>query len=1185
MTRTVQRIKISPVILPALRAPLIIGIQTLGKHGLLAKQLPSLCTHSTKKRRTEAPSSPEEPLTREDTVDGTTAGLKSAEVRHRTPAVPHDRYKRTGGSRRELRGSSEVCELCVLQTGSRDFFGIGEDSEDEEIERHPINIVDLLPSHANGGEGAASDIGSYELIDKIQLEGSEKMQTGVRNLCERFYTRFAESVVEQAAHVPPMTLEIDADKLRQAGRGRKAAPRPQSLEKLAELKKMIEELLRLGVIRVSTSEVTSQVLLVAKKGTSKLRFCIDYRAINEATLSPETWPIPNIKSMLERLGAKKPQFFGVMDLTSGYHQAPLSESAKKWTAFVTAFGQFEWNRVAMGLTGAPSYFQRVMMTTVLGDILTKCVEVYLDDFIVFGATEDEFLANLEAVLLRCEKAGITLNPSKCRFGMSCVEYVGHTIDKDGLHFSREKLDSVLDMPKPQTKGDMKIFLGMVNYFHSHIRELSSMEAPLTAMVGESYTKGKRRHGMHWTPEGEIAFEKIKVAIDNCPKLFFRDEDLGPVYVQTDASEFGIGGYMFQMDKDGVTHRPIEFFSKTLSGPQRRWGIPDKEAYAIFYAFKKWEHHLRDREFVLQTDHKNLAYVNYEGTAKVKRWKMLIQEFRFKIEYLPGEENVVADGMSRCCSKISTDKEPTKVDMEFLAFLEDPDVELTPDISSEAIADLLATVMTEEDECNFLEYFEEASELFPITSEEVPIPDAIRSAIAAVHSGSVGHVGCLRCERRLRQNGTVMKKMRWWVTRFIHECPFCQKMRYRKTTATVEPYTAAQMQSVMQRLSLDFIGPVEEDELGYKYILTVIDNFSRWVMAYPCKTMETLELVRNLIFHIGIFGRPVEFLTDNGSNLTSDLMGEICEMLRVDHKTTVAYSHQENSIIERSNLEVVRYLRALVFDANSVERWSMVLPFAQRICNAEVCKSIGLAPAQIIFGGAINLDRGVLIDNVDTTSHVASAHGNMSEYVVNLVEAQRHAMEYARAIQEEADRKHMMSSGEDITEFEIGSFVTVSYPENQSGVRKPPAKLMTHRKGPFLVLSHEGPAYRIKSLTDQKVTVVHISRLELFRYDVANVDPVAIAATDKREFIVEAVREHVPIHQPAKNKPTLQFLVKWKGYPESENEWVPWQDLTNNIHCLRYCYQTVGMRSICPMAYRDEVLALIAEDEERARLGV
>jgi len=156
----------------------------------------------------------------------------------------------------------------------------------------------------------------------------------------RYGSRFAESVIKEAAHVPPMILEIDDDRLRHAGRAH-ASPRPQSLEKMVELKKMIEELLRLNVIRVSTSDVTSQVLLVAKKGTKKLRFCIDYRAINDATLSPESWPIPNIKTMLERLGAKRPNFFGVMDLTSGFHQAPLSESAKKWTAFVTAFGKFE----------------------------------------------------------------------------------------------------------------------------------------------------------------------------------------------------------------------------------------------------------------------------------------------------------------------------------------------------------------------------------------------------------------------------------------------------------------------------------------------------------------------------------------------------------------------------------------------------------------------------------------------------------------------------------------------------------------------------------------------------------------------------------------------------------------------------------------------------------------------------
>ena len=211
-----------------------------------------------------------------------------------------------------------------------------------------------------------------------------------------------------------------------------------------------------------------------------------------------------------------------------------------------------------------------------------------------------------------------------------------------------------------------------------------------------------------------------------------------MYLQTDASEFGIGAYMFQLEADGVTHRPIEFLSKTLSATQRRWGIPDKEAYAIFYALKKWEHHLRDSEFILQTDHVNLTYVNYEGTAKVKRWKMLIQEYRFKIEYLPGPLNVVADGMSRCCAKESLNDTPDITEIEFLEFLES-----TTDGGEESHIDLL-----EEDELHMLEELF-LEELFPLFREEVPIPDHIRGAIGEVHNSSVGHCGVRRTEARLK----------------------------------------------------------------------------------------------------------------------------------------------------------------------------------------------------------------------------------------------------------------------------------------------------------------------------------------------------------------------------------------------------------------------------------------------------
>ena len=215
LTRTVQRITIRPVILPALRAPLIIELQTIGEHGLLEKQLPSLCQPTTEEKRTIIPRSPiGTPLTREeDTARETAAGGKRAKVRHRTPDSPLMDLDPTGKWRRELPVEREVCELCTLPLGSRDFFGDGDDSEDEEIERPPINIASLLPSHANGGEGAALSAVVLESIDKIIFEGSEMMQTRARALCQKYKSRFAESVVEQAAHVPPMALEIDADLL------------------------------------------------------------------------------------------------------------------------------------------------------------------------------------------------------------------------------------------------------------------------------------------------------------------------------------------------------------------------------------------------------------------------------------------------------------------------------------------------------------------------------------------------------------------------------------------------------------------------------------------------------------------------------------------------------------------------------------------------------------------------------------------------------------------------------------------------------------------------------------------------------------------------------------------------------------------------------------------------------------
>ena len=534
LTGKQEAIKVQANILTGLTVPLIIGLRSIHVFQLLCKQKPELCcknplckhdvtgNRSALRQKTGGVDSDQSNLclrrTDRATVRETTAPALTLQE-HRTVA-------RTGHPTCSVQrsGESEVCELCQLKSwSSRDLLGAPDDSDSDDDERR-TNIMEMLP------EKHKSESVS-EMIEKIVFEGESENIERLRNLCSEAEfgpNLFSESVRAQAAHLPPMTLEVDYEKFRRAG-GNRRSPRPQSQDKLKELHRMINELLELKVIRASTSDVVSQVLLVVKKGTTKLRFCIDYRALNDATQTREAWPIPNIKQMLERLGTKSPKFFGVMDLTSGYHQAPLSESAKRWTAFTTAFGAYEWNRVPMGLMGAPSYFQRCMMTNVLGNLLMRAVEVYLDDFIVFGSDIEEFISNLRETFQAFVKAGITLNPKKCRFGMSEVEFVGHTIDATGTHFKREKLDSILDMPRPTRKGEMKTFLGMVNHLHTHIKGLSIISEPLVRLIGREYKKSKKNHALIWDAEAIAAFEEVKKRVDECPKLWFEDDSL-PVYV-------------------------------------------------------------------------------------------------------------------------------------------------------------------------------------------------------------------------------------------------------------------------------------------------------------------------------------------------------------------------------------------------------------------------------------------------------------------------------------------------------------------------------------------------------------------------------------------------------------------------------------------------------------------------------
>ena len=186
-------------------------------------------------------------------------------------------------------------------------------------------------------------------------------------------------------------------------------PRQQSAPKQAELFKTLETLKRQGIIENSNATHYSQVLMVPKPDGSS-RMCVDYRALNDCT-SDASWPIPNIAEMLRRIGSQKPKIFGVMDLTQGYHQAPLSLSTRIFTAFITFSGIYQFTRLPFGPKRAPSYFQESMASIVLAGLIYNICEMYIDDCNVFATDDEEFISRLRQIFLRFRKFNLFIKAS------------------------------------------------------------------------------------------------------------------------------------------------------------------------------------------------------------------------------------------------------------------------------------------------------------------------------------------------------------------------------------------------------------------------------------------------------------------------------------------------------------------------------------------------------------------------------------------------------------------------------------------------------------------------------------------------------------------------------------------------------------------------------------------------------
>ena len=200
-----------------------------------------------------------------------------------------------------------------------------------------------------------------------------------------------------------------------------------SLKEKEVVDKEVEVMLNNGIIRKSSSDWSSPVVLVPKPDGST-RFCIDYRKLNKVT-KKDNYPLPRIDESIDKLAFRK--FYTSMDLYSGYWQIEMEEQDKEKTAFITDKGLYEFNKMPFGLCNAPATFQR-MMNEIFKDIDWTTGGTYIDDIIVASDTFDDHLADIQKVFNRLREHNLKIKLKKCEFFQYKLVFLGHSISKERI---------------------------------------------------------------------------------------------------------------------------------------------------------------------------------------------------------------------------------------------------------------------------------------------------------------------------------------------------------------------------------------------------------------------------------------------------------------------------------------------------------------------------------------------------------------------------------------------------------------------------------------------------------------------------------------------------------------------------------------------------------------------------------
>ncbi|XP_060780909.1 uncharacterized protein K02A2.6-like [Neoarius graeffei] len=669
----------------------------------------------------------------------------------------------------------------------------------------------------------------------------------------------------------------------------KARPVPYAIRSKVDAE--LDALVASGVLEpVAISEWATPIVPVSKRN-GDIRICGDFKVTLNPVLAPEQYPLPHIDDLFA--GLSHGQKFSKIDLNQAYLQMAVEEESRELLTITTQKGLFRFCQLPFGITSAPAHFQRAMDQILNG---LPGIQCYLDDILCTGATDEEHLRNLDAVLQRLQDYGLRVRKDKCEFFKPSVEYLGHVIDASGLHTAPSKSRAIADAPPPENVGQLCSFLALLNYYGRFIPNLASTLKPLHSLV----CKGK---AWKWNEACQQAFQQAKYTLLKSGVLTHFDPSL-PIQLACDASPYGVGAVISHILPNGE-EKPIAFASRTLNKAESNYAQIEREALSIVFGVRRFHQYLYGRRFTLLTDHRPLTTIlgPHSGipslaASRMQRWAMLLSAHSYEIKYRKADRHQNADGLSRLPLPVT--KPDNSVEIFYFSQVEGAPVTAVQVKRATRTDPVLARVMDMVTKGHsisnipgFQPYLSRKTELSIqsgclLWGRRVVIPPTLRKTV--LQQLHAGHSGIVRMKELARS-------FFWWpgVDREIESvakcCHTCQRVRNIPQLAPLHPWEFPE--EPWQRVHVDFVGPVEGQML-----LVAVDAHSKWPEVAVMKSTTAAKTIEKIGEMFSRFGCPVQLVSDNGPQLVSEEMSTFLQVNGVQHIKSAPFHSATNGLAER-----------------------------------------------------------------------------------------------------------------------------------------------------------------------------------------------------------------------------------------------------------------------------------------------